>query len=99
MPALLDEAEIRAALAGMPGWKGGTDAIQRTVSAPDFPTAIRIVDDIATIAEEMDHHPDIDIRWRKLHFSLATHAMGGVTDNDLRLARRMDEVASKHGAS
>jgi 4a-hydroxytetrahydrobiopterin dehydratase len=99
MPALLDEAEIRTALAAMPGWKGDTDAIKRSLSAPDFPTAIRIVDDIAAIAEEMDHHPDIDIRWRKLHLTLATHAMGGVTDYDLKLARRIEEVAGKHGAT
>lgn len=99
MPALLDEAEINAALASMPGWSGGTEAIRRTVSAPDFPTAIRIVDDIAVIAEEMDHHPDIDIRWRKLHFTLATHSAGGVTASDLALARRIDEVVTQRGVA
>jgi len=99
MPALLDDAEIRTALTAMPGWAGGTDAIRRTVSAPDFPTAIRIVDDVAVIAEELDHHPDIDIRWRKLRFTLSTHSKGGVTGYDLTLARRIDEVAGKHGAT
>jgi 4a-hydroxytetrahydrobiopterin dehydratase len=99
MPALLDDAEVRAALAAMPGWDGGTAAIRRLVSAPDFPTAIRIVDDIAVIAEELNHHPDIDIRWRKLRFTLSTHSAGGVTQYDLTLARRIDEVASKHGAT
>jgi 4a-hydroxytetrahydrobiopterin dehydratase len=99
MPALLDDAAIQRALAAMPGWEGGTDAIRRTVRAPDFPTAIRIVDDIAVIAEEINHHPDIDIRWRTLHFTLATHAKGGVTQYDLTLAQRIDEVVSKHGAT
>jgi 4a-hydroxytetrahydrobiopterin dehydratase len=99
MPALLDDAEIRSALTAMPGWTGDRAAIQRTVSAPDFPAAIRVVDDVAAIAEEVNHHPDIDIRWRRLTFTLATHSLGGVTESDLALARRIDEVASKHGAT
>jgi 4a-hydroxytetrahydrobiopterin dehydratase len=61
-------------------------------------TGIAIVDDIAVVAEELDHHPDVDIRWRKLTFTLSTRSKGGVTERDLELARRIDGIAERHGA-
>jgi 4a-hydroxytetrahydrobiopterin dehydratase len=61
-------------------------------------TGIRIVDDVAVVAEELDHHPDVDIRWRKVTFTLSTHSQGGVTGRDVELARRIDEIAQRHGA-
>ncbi|RIQ21234.1 4a-hydroxytetrahydrobiopterin dehydratase [Jiangella rhizosphaerae] len=95
---LLDDDGVRAALEGLPGWSGDTSAITRGVEAPDFPTGIRIVDDVAEAAEAADHHPDIDIRWRTLTFTLATHSEGGVTQKDVDLAGRIDEIAARHGA-
>ena len=47
---------------------------------------------IADVAEEMDHHPDIDLRWRTLHLTLVSHSAGGVTELDLELARRIDAL-------
>lgn len=96
---LLGDDGVRAALSDLPDWTGDGSAITRTMTAPDFLTAIRVVDDIALVAETMDHHPDIDIRWRTLRFSLSTHSAGGVTANDLELARGIDEVAERHGAA
>ncbi|MGH3341823.1 MAG: 4a-hydroxytetrahydrobiopterin dehydratase [Carbonactinosporaceae bacterium] len=93
---LLDDADIARQLDGLDGWSGDRQALLRTVKAADFPTAIKMVDDIAEAAEEMNHHPDIDIRWRTLHISLVTHAAGGVTENDVTLARRIDEIVRKH---
>jgi len=98
MPELLDPADIEAALAGMRGWHGDTSGIRRSVKAPDFLTGIRLVDDVAAAAEAMDHHPDIDIRWRTVTFALSTHSAGGVTSLDLELARRIDELVEGHGA-
>jgi 4a-hydroxytetrahydrobiopterin dehydratase len=98
MPELLDPADIEAALAGMRGWHGDTAGIRRSVKAPDFLTGIRLVDDVAAAAEAMDHHPDIDVRWRTVTFALSTHSAGGVTTLDLELARRIDELAEGHGA-
>ena len=66
---------------------------------PDFRAAIRGVDEIALVAEEMDHHPDIDIRWRTLHLTLTTHSAGGVTQLDVELAHRIDEIAAGLGAT
>ena len=59
---------------------------------PSFPVAITVVDRVAEVAEELDHHPDIDIRWRTLTFALATHSAGGVTEKDFGLAARIDEI-------
>ncbi|GAA2364855.1 4a-hydroxytetrahydrobiopterin dehydratase [Nonomuraea africana] len=81
----------------MSEWKKEGEEIRRTITAPDFPTAIRIVDEIAVKAEELNHHPDIDIRWRTLHLTLTTHDAGGLTDLDYQLAAIIDEIAGKHG--
>jgi 4a-hydroxytetrahydrobiopterin dehydratase len=59
-----------------------------------FPAAIAVVDRVAEVAEEMDHHPDMDIRWNTLTFSNVTHAMGGVTELDVTLARRINEIVA-----
>jgi 4a-hydroxytetrahydrobiopterin dehydratase len=99
MAALLSASEIDTALAGLTGWAGGTDGIRRTVEAPSFPAAIRLVAEVAQAAEDADHHPDIDIRWRKVTFALSTHSAGGVTSKDIALARRIDELAQAHGAA
>ncbi|TDE09058.1 4a-hydroxytetrahydrobiopterin dehydratase [Jiangella asiatica] len=97
--ALLDDDGVRVALAGLPHWSGDTSAITRTVKAPDFMTGIRIVDDVAAAAEAADHHPDIDIRWRNLRFTLATHSEGGVTQRDVDLAGTIDEIVTRHHAA
>lgn len=75
-------------------WSYADGALRATFAAPDFPTAIAWVDAIAAIAEEMDHHPDIDIRWRTLHFTLSTHSAGGVTELDTHLAIRIEGVVA-----
>ena len=61
---------------------------------PSFMGAIAVVDRVAEVAEAMDHHPDIDIRWRTLTFACATHSAGGVTAKDIELARRIDEIVA-----
>jgi 4a-hydroxytetrahydrobiopterin dehydratase len=96
-PELLSDAELEEALSALPAWQGDTKALTRLVTAPDFPTGIRIVDDVALVSEKLDHHPDIDIRWKKLLFSLSTHSKGGVTGNDLELAGRIDAIVERHG--
>jgi 4a-hydroxytetrahydrobiopterin dehydratase len=92
MAELLKPEEVRSALGTRPGWTGDESAIARTVKLPSFPEAIAVVDRVATVAEEMDHHPDIDIRWRMVTFRCSTHSAGGVTDLDLDLASRIDEI-------
>jgi 4a-hydroxytetrahydrobiopterin dehydratase len=67
------------------------------VQLASFPAAIAAVDRIAVVAEELDHHPDIDIRWRTLTFTVSTHSAGGVTHRDVELARRIDEIVANQG--
>ena len=57
-------------------------------------TAIRLVQHVAQVAEESDHHPDIDIRYTTLTFTLSTHSAGGVTAKDLELAGRIDRLVA-----
>lgn len=55
---------------------------------------IAFVNRVAEIAEEKNHHPDIDIRWTTVKTMLSTHSEGGVTDKDIELAKAIDEAAA-----
>jgi 4a-hydroxytetrahydrobiopterin dehydratase len=94
MADVLDDAAVRAALSGLDGWRGDSHEIARAAELPSFPDAIAVVTRVAVVAEDMDHHPDIDIRWRTLTFRCATHSAGGVTERDIELARRIDEIVA-----
>ena len=89
-PPRLSPDELSAALNGLPAWSGDVDGIHRTVKLPSFRDAVAGIVAIADVAEEMDHHPDIDLRWRTLHVTVVTHSVGGVTEFDVALARRID---------
>jgi 4a-hydroxytetrahydrobiopterin dehydratase len=91
-PPRLSPDEISAALNGLPQWAGDGDGIRRSVELPSFRDAVSAIVAIADVAEEMDHHPDIDLRWRTLHVAVVTHSAGGVTALDLELARRIDAL-------
>lgn len=99
MSRLLHADEVHSALTTLADWQWTGDALLRDVKAPTFPAAIAIVTEVAEVAEQMDHHPDIDIRWRTLRFALSTHSAGGVTQLDVELAHRIDEIAGEHGAT
>jgi 4a-hydroxytetrahydrobiopterin dehydratase len=91
MPELLSEDAVRTALDELPGWERDGDAIVRTAQLPSFPEAITVVDRVAAIAEQRNHHPDIDIRWRTLTFRCSTHSAGGITQRDVDLAAAISE--------
>ena len=91
---LLSQEQVDEALRGdLSGWTREGDAITRSVQAPSFTDGIALVQRVADAAEEMNHHPDIDIRWTTVTFTLSTHSEGGLTENDLTLARRIDSLA------
>lgn len=95
MAQLMNAAAIDTALTGLhPGWTGSTEQLSRSIEFADFPTAVKFVNDLAPRCEEMDHHPDLAIRWRWVDVVLSTHSAGGVTDADVALAGIVDEVAS-----
>ena len=91
-PPRLSDDDLAAALPGLPLWSGDGDGLRRTVELPSFRDAVAAIVAIADVAEEMDHHPDIDLRWRTLHLNLVSHSAGGVTELDLELARRIDAL-------
>jgi 4a-hydroxytetrahydrobiopterin dehydratase len=76
----------------------GALGLQTRIHTKDFAAGLAIVNAIGTAAEEMDHHPDIDLRYSRVDVRLTSHDAGGVTDRDLRLARRISELAAAAGA-
>ena len=85
----LDETEIGRRLAGLPGWERRGDEIRRTFSFANFAEALAFVNRVGGLAEELDHHPDIDIRYSRVTLALTTHDAGGLTARDFELAGRI----------
>ena len=98
MADTLDDAAVAVRLRDLPAWSRHGDELRREVKAPSFPEGIAVVDEVARAAEDADHHPDIDIRWRTLTFALSTHSAGGLTGKDFDLAAVIDRIAARHGA-
>jgi len=92
--AVLTDSEIQQALTSLRGWQRQGKAIQRIFEFPDFKAAMVFVNKIADAAEQANHHPDIDIRYNKVTTALVSHDAGGVTQRDVKMARRIDEIAA-----
>ena len=92
MPALPDD-QITERLAARPGWAREGDEIVRTFEFPSFTEAIFFVDRMADEAEAANHHPDLDIRYRKVRVALTTHDEGGISEKDFALAAEIDAVS------
>jgi len=93
-PAALDPAAVDAALAApdAPAWDLIGGQLVKVVECETFP-ALEFVVAVGDLAEEADHHPDIDIRWRTVRLALVTHDAGGITELDFSLARAVDALA------
>lgn len=87
---MLSDDQVDAALPELEGWERADGALRRSVKFPTFLDGIEAVRRVAEHAEAADHHPDIDIRWRTVTFTLVTHSEGGITDKDLAMAREID---------
>ena len=87
----LSDQAIDDALRGL-RWQRDGDAFARTVKLAGFRDAIRFVNAVADLAEERDHHPDIDIRWNRVRLRLSTHSAGGITPMDVELAQAIDRL-------
>ncbi|SIS03174.1 4a-hydroxytetrahydrobiopterin dehydratase [Williamsia sterculiae] len=97
-PDEIDDALQTLNARGGPDWTLADDALHRTVSAESFPAALELVVAVGREAEDRDHHPDIDIRWRDVTFHLSTHSEGGVTSADVELAATIDGIAAQYAA-
>lgn len=90
--AVLTDAQVDAALPDLAGWERAEGTLRRSIKFPSFPAGIDAVRRVAEHAEAKDHHPDIDIRWRTVTFSLVTHSVGGITENDIAMARDINQI-------
>jgi 4a-hydroxytetrahydrobiopterin dehydratase len=96
MPTVLNQAQIDERLAARhPGWSGSSEKLARSIEFATFLTAAEFINRLAPRCEELDHHPDLALRWRWVEIELSTHSAGGVTDLDLTLAGIVDEVAAE----
>jgi 4a-hydroxytetrahydrobiopterin dehydratase len=80
-------------------WRMLIDRLHASFDTGDFVTAVRLVDAITLAAEEMDHHPDLDLSYGRLDVRLISHDVGGVTSRDVALARTISELARDAGAT
>lgn len=93
MSTKMSEAEVEHALTELAEWSEVGGEIQRTYGFNDFVGSIAFVSKIAEVAESMQHHPDILIRYNRVTLTLSTHDAGGITEKDFQLAARADALA------
>jgi 4a-hydroxytetrahydrobiopterin dehydratase len=96
---LLGEPELKEFLSKHPDWRVEGKALVRTFELPSFRQAMAFVDRVAEIAEREDHHPDIDIRFRRVTLRLTTHDAGGLTFRDPRVAELADVAVADQVAT
>ncbi|MBI3116769.1 MAG: 4a-hydroxytetrahydrobiopterin dehydratase [Thaumarchaeota archaeon] len=87
----LSESHIKGRLKGLHGWKYRNNFLTKAFEFKTFMAGIRFVNDIAAIAEKLDHHPDIHIRWTTIKLSVQSHDEGGVTSRDVRLVTEIEK--------
>jgi len=93
MSEILSSSDIKEEMKRVPEWEHDKKSIERTFEFDDFTQAIDFVNGVAEIAEEEEHHPDIDIRYNKVRLELSTHSKGGLTEMDFELAERIDTLS------
>ncbi len=80
-----------------PEWKLGDRSIEREFRFRDFQKAMEFVNQVAAVADEEDHHPDIHIYYNKVRLELLTHKIGGLSKNDFILAAKIDQLVQDRG--
>ncbi len=88
----LTDEEIDQRLRLLPHWKRAGKALECRADFPSFPAAIGFINGAAIIAETLDHHPDLDIRWRTVVIRLSSHDAGGVTEMDFKLLAALEPL-------
>jgi len=90
--ARLENDEIDARLGELDGWSREGDAIAKEFENGDFKGSVEFVNRLTTEAEEMNHHPDLEISWATVKVTITTHSEGGLTAGDFELAGRIDAL-------
>ena len=91
--ALLNDDQIRERLQGLEGWEREGESIKKDFKLEDFKGSVDFVNRLTPVAEEMNHHPDLEISWNTVTVSISTHSEGGLTENDFALAAKIDALA------
>ena len=89
----LTDDEVRQSLQQLKGWTLENGELVQQCSFKDFVAAMAFVNDVAQLAETAGHHPDIDIRYNRVRLALVTHDAGGITQNDIQLGRKINNLA------
>lgn len=98
MATLLSADLLADALTRLPGWSGDTSALRRTVELP--PERLdELLRRVQQTADAMNHHPDVERTENAATFSLSTHSAGGVTELDVALASRIDDLVTQVAAA
>ena len=90
--ARLSEGDIEERLSGLDGWERDGEAIVKSFDRGDFKGSVDFVNRLTPDAEEMNHHPDLEISWNTVKVTITTHSEGGLTEGDFELARRIDAL-------
>ena len=90
----LNEESIRGWLVGRKGWKRKGKTLVKDFHFTSFRDSIVIDNRVASLADDVNHHPDIDVRYTTVHLALTTHEAKGLTKKDLDLAERIDFATS-----
>jgi 4a-hydroxytetrahydrobiopterin dehydratase len=90
--ARLNDAEIDERLGQLDGWSRSGDAIVKEFDNGDFKGSVEFVNRLTPEAEEMNHHPDLEISWKTVTVTITTHSEGGLTEGDFELARRIEAL-------
>ena len=91
-PTVLAEGALKKYLSSLKGWSREGNAIKKRIELKDFIHAMGFVNSVALLAEKLNHHPDIDIRWNTVTLVLSTHSVGGLTEFDMKLAAMIDAL-------
>ena len=91
--ALLSDSEIEDRLGRLDGWARDGDAIAKKFKRDDFVGSVKFVDSLVGPAEDMGHHPDLELSWDEVTVKITNHAEGGLTENDFELAQKIDALA------
>lgn len=86
-----------AASAGAPGWRLACGRLHLVVDCDGFPAAVGFVNQVARLAEERNHHPEVDLRYNRVHLALSSHDAGGVTAADVDLATAITDQVEDSG--
>ncbi len=84
--------ELSAAVAGLDGWTAENSELKKRWKFENFAEALAFVNNVGDLAEAADHHPDITFGWGYAELVLTTHDRGGVTDVDINLASKIDDI-------